>query len=212
MYNRVDTQSLLGQATPDANKSLSSVPVLHNKTEDNSRIADRNIMVGEGQQLWVPFFLRRRTLLLFASLFIVLLAALATLWRVSEIEHGLSRADSNNHYLWTYGPTAGKCPSKWQQICTNALKSLCHCQCILGSGRISSLAAFPMAPDVSWLRIGIRQCSPRLPVNVECLGTNQIPEASPFHSLGCSRGITNYQVDDSLIHRPFHCGRCSVGA
>lgn len=61
----------------------------------------------EKKALWVPLSLRRSTLLLFAVLFIVLLAVLATTWRVSSAEQGLRTVNPNNYYLWTYGPTAG---------------------------------------------------------------------------------------------------------
>ncbi|KAM5476978.1 hypothetical protein MauCBS54593_000249 [Microsporum audouinii] len=68
-------------------------------------LAERNI-VNDTRRLWEPVFLRRPTLLSFAVLFIVLLAALTAVWRISEKEQGLSTVNPSNYYLWTYGPTA----------------------------------------------------------------------------------------------------------
>lgn len=73
-----------------------------------SLLTERNIAVGT-KRLWVPFFLRRTALFAFTVSFIVVLAALATIWRISEKEQGLSTVNPSNYYLWTYGPTAGKC-------------------------------------------------------------------------------------------------------
>lgn len=71
-------------------------------------LTERNVTVGT-KGLWVPLFLRRTTLLAFTVSFIVLLAALTTIWRISEKEQGLSTVNPSNYYFWTYGPTAGKC-------------------------------------------------------------------------------------------------------
>ena len=58
--------------------------------------------------LWTPLYLRRTTFSLFIFVFVVILIALAVLYSYSERNQGLSTANPNLHYLWTYGPTAGE--------------------------------------------------------------------------------------------------------
>lgn len=60
-----------------------------------------------GMQGWTPFFRRRPVLVGFAILFLGLMIVLATLYGYSQAHQGLSSANQNDHYLWTYGPTAG---------------------------------------------------------------------------------------------------------
>lgn len=56
---------------------------------------------------WTPFFLKPATLIAFAVIFICMIATLAILYVLSERHQGFSTASPRNHYLWTYGPTAG---------------------------------------------------------------------------------------------------------
>lgn len=55
---------------------------------------------------WTPFWLRRYTLIAFATLFALLAAALVILWYASKHQNGFSTTFGTNHYAWTYGPTA----------------------------------------------------------------------------------------------------------
>jgi hypothetical protein len=55
---------------------------------------------------WRPFYLQRRILFSFAAVFALLIIAIETLHAVSNANNGIVSASSNQHYLWTYGPTA----------------------------------------------------------------------------------------------------------
>lgn len=119
MISRNSTDSRAGSDT-DADESCPiqrgfvDVPDIDNLPDANeespwttSSLRENNTFIKE-KALWVPLSLRRTTLLLFTLLFIVRLAVLATIWRVSSAEQGLRTVNPNNYYLWTYGPTAGK--------------------------------------------------------------------------------------------------------
>ncbi len=60
---------------------------------------------------WTPFVLRRKVLSGLISVFAGLVVALAVLFSYSQTHQGLSDADENLYYLWTYGPTAGTKPT-----------------------------------------------------------------------------------------------------
>ena len=60
------------------------------------------------QVLWTPFYLRRAILTCFLIIFAILIALLEMLNWLSRRNQGLATTDSSKHYLWTYGPTAGK--------------------------------------------------------------------------------------------------------
>ncbi|KAI0975144.1 hypothetical protein F4678DRAFT_419421 [Xylaria arbuscula] len=55
---------------------------------------------------WRPVYLRRAVLLSFAALFILIAIAIGGLLAVSNKNNGIATANSTEHYLWTYGPTA----------------------------------------------------------------------------------------------------------
>lgn len=56
---------------------------------------------------WTPVWLRRFTLAGFAALFLAMFVALQVLYSISQRNHGLATSKDQDHYLWTYGPTAG---------------------------------------------------------------------------------------------------------
>ena len=58
---------------------------------------------------WLPLWLQRRTFIAFTTACASIMAALVILYTYSERNKGLSTVSSTHHYLWTYGPTAGKC-------------------------------------------------------------------------------------------------------
>jgi hypothetical protein len=58
---------------------------------------------------WLPLWLQCRTFIAFTTVFASIMAALVILYTYSERNEGLSTVSSTNHYLWTYGPTAGRC-------------------------------------------------------------------------------------------------------
>ena len=56
---------------------------------------------------WTPFFLKTKTLVGFATFYFILLLAVVALAIVDAKYDGISTAKSSEHYLWTFGPTAG---------------------------------------------------------------------------------------------------------
>ncbi|OQV09514.1 hypothetical protein CLAIMM_13628 [Cladophialophora immunda] len=75
-------------------------------------------------QFWTPFFRRRVVLGGFAALFVGLMIVLAALYGYSQVHQGLSSANQNNYYLWTYGPTAAFTPiaAFWGQVVYRTLQ------------------------------------------------------------------------------------------
>ena len=59
---------------------------------------------------WTSTYLQNKTLLGFAIAFLCLLLAVIVLAVVDAKQDGIANAKSSEHYLWTYGPTAGACP------------------------------------------------------------------------------------------------------
>ncbi|OCT50315.1 hypothetical protein CLCR_06575 [Cladophialophora carrionii] len=55
---------------------------------------------------WDPFFLRSWVLVVFAIFFAAVIAALQVIYSFSQSNHGIATSSDENHYLWTYGPTA----------------------------------------------------------------------------------------------------------
>ncbi|KAK3682402.1 hypothetical protein B0T22DRAFT_386525 [Podospora appendiculata] len=55
---------------------------------------------------WRPSYLRRSVLASFAVVFISILVAIQILAAVSNKNYGIATGYPNQHYLWTYGPTA----------------------------------------------------------------------------------------------------------
>lgn len=55
---------------------------------------------------WDPFFLRAWVLISFALFFAAVVAALQVLYSVSQNNDGIATSRDDEHYLWTYGPTA----------------------------------------------------------------------------------------------------------
>ena len=57
---------------------------------------------------WRPSYLRRGVLLGFISFFLAVLGSIEVIYQVSEKRHGLASTRESWHYLWKFGPTAGK--------------------------------------------------------------------------------------------------------
>ncbi|KAI1314077.1 hypothetical protein F5Y03DRAFT_3159 [Xylaria venustula] len=55
---------------------------------------------------WRPVYLRQTVLLSSATDFILITVAIGSLLAVSNKNNGIATANSTEHYLWTYGPTA----------------------------------------------------------------------------------------------------------
>lgn len=56
---------------------------------------------------WKPLILRRWVLFIFAVLFLLLIASLEIILKVSTDRHGFGPTESNLYYVWTYGPVVG---------------------------------------------------------------------------------------------------------
>lgn len=69
------------------------------------------------ETLWRPRSLHRTTLGIFAVTFCLMLVGLEVLKQYSDRHQGLTTTTEGKHYLWTYGPTAGKC-SVYLLLCT----------------------------------------------------------------------------------------------
>jgi hypothetical protein len=66
------------------------------------------------KSFWQPFYLQQTTLPGFFCLWVVTIVALQLLYSYSQRHHGLGTSEPSKHYLWTYGPTAGKlCASEF---------------------------------------------------------------------------------------------------
>ena len=55
---------------------------------------------------WRPPYLRRRILLCFLLIFVLMLVTVEVLLVVSDRNYGIADGYSDYYYLWTYGPTA----------------------------------------------------------------------------------------------------------
>jgi hypothetical protein len=55
---------------------------------------------------WDPFFLRSWVLIAFAVFFAAVIVALQVVYSFSQSHHGIATSSDEDHYLWTYGPTA----------------------------------------------------------------------------------------------------------
>ena len=74
--------------------------------------------VADVPDLWMPLWLRKSTLVMFALLFSAFIAALLTSRYFSNKYNGFHVAASTNHYVWTYVPTAVLVVvvSLWRQV------------------------------------------------------------------------------------------------
>lgn len=91
----------IDQGIPQSHKQ----PLLHRTV--NSRDVSTQ-PYGDAVNAWVPSMLRRGVLISFAITFLLLVTALEIVLRLSDERRGFGPTDSNLHYIWTYGPTAGK--------------------------------------------------------------------------------------------------------
>ncbi|PIA94427.1 hypothetical protein CB0940_08954 [Cercospora beticola] len=69
-------------------------------------------------EYWSSFWLRKTTLISFAALFVALAASLIILWLANRSQDGFQVSYIQNHYAWTYGPTAVMVivVSLWRQV------------------------------------------------------------------------------------------------
>lgn len=97
----INSRSLTGLTSLPDYSLYSSKTTLKNSTQDLNDEKD-----GEAVY-WNSSFLKRRSLLALTVVLVLMFVALQILATFSEKNNGLSTAVMTNHYLWTYGPTAG---------------------------------------------------------------------------------------------------------
>lgn len=74
-------------------------------------LTEKSVDLATQRPGWTSTYLQRRTLLGFTIAFLCLLLSVIALAVVDAKQDGIANARSNEHYLWTYGPTAGISPS-----------------------------------------------------------------------------------------------------
>jgi hypothetical protein len=83
--------------------------LIQNTTEEPTDAA--KIQTDTFKQPWIPFVLRRWVLIAFAIVLLSMIAGLEIVKKICDAKHGFGPIDTKLHYVWTYGPTAGK---SWQ--------------------------------------------------------------------------------------------------
>lgn len=100
------TEDLLSAKTDNKAHSDSRVDVRGCDSETVAESVD--CTAKDASRPWTPCFLQTPTLLCFTLVYTALLISLIVLRIVDEKNKGLATSDTSRHYLWTYGPTAGK--------------------------------------------------------------------------------------------------------
>lgn len=90
--------------------SAAKAPDSAAKAPDSSEVS---IHGRDTHTAWTPFYLQPATLIGFVVVYLVLLLALVILAVADAKRNGIATAKSSEHYLWTYGPTAGRYPHLW---------------------------------------------------------------------------------------------------
>lgn len=83
--------------------------LVHAETE-NAHVSDDTVAAlssTKNHTGWTPFYLRTTTLVGFIILYIVLLLMVVALAAADAKHNGISTAKNSEHYLWSFGPTAG---------------------------------------------------------------------------------------------------------
>lgn len=80
---------------------------MHVATSSSPSLTEKNGQVAAQRPGWTSTYLQHPSLLGFAFAFLCLLLAVIVLAIVDAKQDGIASAKSSEHYLWTYGPTAG---------------------------------------------------------------------------------------------------------
>lgn len=106
-----ELEQLIPPSTTDQPPTNDERKKAHNR---NASVAadssEASLDAGTSRPGWAPFYLQTTTLIGFAALYLVLLLAIIVLAIADAERDGISTAKSSEHYLWTYGPTAGTHP------------------------------------------------------------------------------------------------------
>lgn len=87
--------------------SAESKIVLVGTTSVTPSLPENKTEVPSQRPGWTSTYLQNATLIGFAIVFLCLLLAVIALAVVDAKQDGIANAKSSEHYLWTYGPTAG---------------------------------------------------------------------------------------------------------
>jgi hypothetical protein len=79
---------------------------IEGKTEDEEGEEEEEAAEETEDLAWRPSYLKRRILVSFCILFVILAVALQVLLEISNKNQGLTSSNNNLRYLWTFGPTA----------------------------------------------------------------------------------------------------------
>lgn len=94
--------------TEEQNKgNVQSKNVLIGSTSVTPSLTEKDGQLPKQRPGWTSTYLQKATLLGFAFAFLCLLLAVIALAIVDAKRDGIATARSSEHYLWTYGPTAG---------------------------------------------------------------------------------------------------------
>lgn len=98
----------LPPATPEQSKGNIESKAVH--VGINSAVpslTEKHQKLSAEQPGWSSTYLQKTILLCFAIAFLCLLLAVIALAILDAKQDGIANAKSSEHYLWTYGPTAG---------------------------------------------------------------------------------------------------------
>lgn len=101
----------LPTAAGEQSKSNVESKIVHvGTTSGTPSLTETTAQVPAQRPGWTSTYLQNATLLGFAFAFLCLLMAVIALAVVDAKQDGIANAKSSEHYLWTYGPTAGTDP------------------------------------------------------------------------------------------------------
>jgi hypothetical protein len=98
------------QSLPTNTKNHAGKNLALSETEESATVSNvsRHPRCRSVTTSWDPYFLSWTLRTGFILLFLLMIVSLEVLAWYSRTHNGLATSNSNKHYLWTYGPTAGK--------------------------------------------------------------------------------------------------------
>ena len=86
---------------------------------------------------WTPLMLQRWVLQTISIVLLTLIVTLEIVLKSSTDRHGFGPVESNLHYVWTYGPTAGTAIANHTRVRLTGITSVHSYCCFLDAGRLS---------------------------------------------------------------------------
>jgi hypothetical protein len=120
--------------------------LIQNTTEEPTDAG--KIQNDTSKQPWIPFVLRRWVLITFAIVLLSMIAGLEIVKKICDAKHGFGPIDTKLHYIWTYGPTAGKSCSPHFRVSQLTKGQFSHS--LLRSGPRSTIALGCCNPGRNW--------------------------------------------------------------